>query len=81
METRKAKLPDGSLVTFHMFFIAADSEPMALVEMAGGNIRQVCATWVEFLPAQQDVAADALESAHKNDCEINPEDLPGRYAE
>jgi len=55
METRKAKLPDGSLVTWHMFFTDADGDPMALVEMAGGNIRTVHASWVEFQSAQQGV--------------------------
>ena len=55
METRKAKLPDGSLVIWHMFFTDADGDPMALVEMAGGNVRTVHATWVEFQSAQQGV--------------------------
>lgn len=51
--TRKAKLPDGSLATWHLFFVDRNHDPLALVEMAGGVVRTVPAGWVEFLPEEE----------------------------
>lgn len=59
-ETRQAKLPDGEIVTWHMFFVDSDGDPMALVEMRGGNVRKVYATWVEFFPTKR--SPDARDS-------------------
>jgi len=69
---RKAKLPDGSVILFHMFFADADGNPSAIVETLGGSVKTVPSTWVEFLqPAKQSVQADGLQPGQR----FNPYDL------
>lgn len=46
---RKAKLPDGSVVSVHLIYADADRKPAALVEPKNGRLRAVPASWLEFI--------------------------------
>lgn len=46
-KTRQAVDPDGSDITWHMFFVGENNNAMALIEKAG-VVRTCPATWVQF---------------------------------
>ena len=60
-EKRKAKLPDGELVDFHMFFVDKDGNPRALIEMNWGEVRDLPAQWVEFVSIQPYALDDQIQ--------------------